>query len=212
MRLKDNGIGPTPVTQWADAFPPMATSKVGMFIGAPDVIQHLVEVLGANKDLYGMGPIPGSTGPATGTLAGGDLYYFKKGLTPNQIKAEIAWITFEYLTPGKGQFDFARAKDLASSDKPVAIGLPREVLLEPDLPADDAGAVGPEDLRDAADPAVRRLRQQPHRPGPRAAGGAADLQGPGHRDVGGHDRSQNADPAKLLSTAESQVNSILANQ
>lgn len=126
MRWKTNGIGPTPITQWADAFPPLATGKVGMFIGAPDVIKHLIEVLGSDKSAWGLGPMPGASGTAPGTLAGGDLYYFKKGQTPNQIKAEIAWIDFEYLTPGAGQFNFQRAAALAAnSTSPSAIAVPQ---------------------------------------------------------------------------------------
>jgi len=211
MRFKDSGIGPTPVTQWADAFPPMATGKVGMFIGAPDVIQHLVEVLGADKNLYGMGPIPGSTGPATGTLAGGDLYYFKKGLTPNQIKAEIAWITFEYLTPGKGQFDFARAKDLASSDKPVAIGLPQKFFWNPASPqmtqvqADlkTSATLPIQQYADFVDNPIAPVLEPP---------AAQQLYKVLDTAMSAAMTDANADPAKLLSTAESQVNSILANQ
>jgi ABC-type glycerol-3-phosphate transport system substrate-binding protein len=211
MRFKDGGIGPTPVTQWADAFPPMATSKVGMFLGAPDVIQHLVEVLGADKSLYGMGPIPGSTGPATGTLAGGDLYYFKKGLTPNQIKAEIAWITFEYLTPGKGQFDFARAKALASSDKPVAIGLPQKFFWNPTSPQMTQMQ---SDLKTSATLPIQQYADFVNNPI------APVLEPPAAQQLykvldtamSAAMTDANADPAKLLSTAESQVNSILANQ
>jgi ABC-type glycerol-3-phosphate transport system substrate-binding protein len=125
MRWKTGGIGQTPVTQWADAFPPLAANKVGMFVGAPDVIQRLVETLNANPKTFGLAPLPGDSGAAAATLAGGDLFYFNKKNTPNQIKALIAWINFEYLTPGQGQFNYARDKALASSDKPVAIGYPQ---------------------------------------------------------------------------------------
>ena len=211
MRFKDGGIGPTPVTQWADAFPPMATSKVGMFLGAPDVIQHLVEVLGADPKLYGMGPIPGSTGPATGTLAGGDLYYFKKGLTPNQIKAEIAWIDFEYLTPGKGQFDFARSKALATPDKPVAIGIPQKFFWNPTSPQMTQVQA---DLKTSATLPIDQYADFVNNPI------APVLEPPAAQQLykvldtamSAAMTNANADPAKLLSTAESQVNSILANQ
>jgi ABC-type glycerol-3-phosphate transport system substrate-binding protein len=125
MRWKDGGIGQTPVTQWSDAFPPLAAGKVGMFVGAPDVIQRLVETLNANPKSFGLAPLPGASGAAASTLAGGDLFYFNKKNTPNQIKALIAWVNFEYLTPGQGQFNYARAKALASSDKPVAVGYPQ---------------------------------------------------------------------------------------
>ncbi|WP_194899000.1 extracellular solute-binding protein [Catenulispora pinisilvae] len=211
MRFKDGGIGPTPVTQWADAFPPLATSKVGMFIGAPDVIQHLVEVLGASPNLYGMGPMPGTTGPATGTLAGGDLYYFKKGLTPNQIKAEIAWIDFEYLTPGKGQFDFARDKALATPDKPVAIGLPQKFFWNQTSPQmaqvqsdlKTSATLPIDQYTDFVDNPISPVLEPP---------AAQQLYKVLDTAMSAAVTDANADPAKLLSTAETQVNQILANQ
>ena len=208
---KDGGIGATPVPKWDAAFPPLATGKVGMFIGAPDVIQHLVEVLGADKSLYGMGPIPGAGGPATGTLAGGDVYYFKKGLTPNQVKAEIAWITFQYLTPGKGQFDFARAKALASSDKPVAIGLPQKFFWNPSSPQ---MAQVQTDLKTSATLPVDQYKSFVDNPI------APVLEPPAAQQIykvldtvmSAAMTDPNADPAKLLGNAESQVDQILANQ
>ena len=57
-----------PVTQWADAFPPLAAGKVGMFVGAPDVIQRLVETLNANPKTFGLAPLPGASGAAAATL------------------------------------------------------------------------------------------------------------------------------------------------
>ncbi|QKW21201.1 extracellular solute-binding protein [Kitasatospora sp. NA04385] len=125
MRFTDRSISATPVTQWADAFPPLAAGKVGMFLGAPDVVKHLIEVLGADPKAYGLGPMPGATGPGP-SLGGGDLYYVKKGQTPNQIKALIAWINFQYQTPDVGQFNFARARTMAAGSKdPVAISVPQ---------------------------------------------------------------------------------------
>jgi ABC-type glycerol-3-phosphate transport system substrate-binding protein len=211
MRFKDGGIGATPVPKWDAAFPPLATSKVGMFIGAPDVIQHLVEVLGADPKLYGMGPIPGSTGPATGALSGGDLYYFKKGLTPNQIKAEIAWIDFEYLTPGKGNFDYARAKALASSDKPVAIGLPQKLFWAPGSPQMTQVQ---SDMKTSATLPIDQYSNFVDNPIPPV------LEPPAAQQIykvldtamSAAMTDANADPAKLLGDAESQVNQILANQ
>jgi len=45
-----------------------------------------------------------------GTLLGGDGYMFNKKDTPAQIQAGIKFLNFEFLTPGAGQFNFARAK------------------------------------------------------------------------------------------------------
>jgi ABC-type glycerol-3-phosphate transport system substrate-binding protein len=211
MRFKDNGIGATPVPKWDAAFPPLATGKVGMFIGAPDVIQHLVEVMGADKGLYGMGPIPGASGPATGALSGGDVYYFKKGLTPNQIKALVAWIDFQYLTPGKGQFDFARAKTLASSDKPAAIGLPQKFFWNPSSPQ---MAQVQSDLKTSATLPVDQYAPFVNNPVPPVLEPAAAQQIYKVLDtaMSAAMTDSGADPAKLLGNAESQVNQILANQ
>jgi ABC-type glycerol-3-phosphate transport system substrate-binding protein len=211
MRWKTNGIGATPVAAWADAFPPLATGKVGMFIGAPDVIQHLVEVLGADPKVFGMGPIPGATGPATGSLAGGDLYYFKKGLTPNQIKAEIAWITYEYLTPGKGQFDFARAKTLASSDKPVAIGIPQKFFWASGSPQMTQIM---KDLTTSATLPIQQYSTFVSNPIPPVLEPPAAQQEYKVLDtaMSAVMTDKNADVSKLLSDAESQVNQILASQ
>jgi ABC-type glycerol-3-phosphate transport system substrate-binding protein len=134
MRWKTNGIGATPVTKWADAFPPLASNKVGMMIGAPDVISHLTNSLGDKPDKWGLGPMPGASGAATATQDGGDLFYFKKTDTPNQIKAAIAWINYEYLTPGQGQFNYARNVALSGdpgTNKFIAVGLPEPELWAP---------------------------------------------------------------------------------
>ena len=70
-----------------------------------------------------MAPMPGQDGAAKGTLGGGEGYFFKKGLTPDQIKAGLKWIAYEKLTPGKGQFDYARAKP-----QNYPVGLPQPLL------------------------------------------------------------------------------------
>jgi len=123
MRWSTHGIGPTPVTQWADAFPPLAAGKVGMFLGAPDVIQRLTNVLGSKPDPFGIAALPGGKA----AQMGGDMFYFKKSDTPNEIKAAIAWINYEYMTPGVGQFNYERNKALSGdpgTNKFIEVGLP----------------------------------------------------------------------------------------
>ncbi len=211
MRFKTNGIGATPVASWPDAFPPLATSKVGMFIGAPDVIQHLVESLGADKSLYGMGPIPGATGPAAGSLSGGDLYYFKKGMTPNQIKALVAWIGFEYLTPGQGQFNYARAKALASSDKPVAIGIPQKFFWASSSPQMTQIL---SDLKTSATLPYTQYDPYVNNPIPPVLEPPAAQQLYKILDsaMSAAMTDKSADVTKLLTDAESQANQVLASQ
>ena len=89
----------------------MAAGKLGMYIAAPDDIYNvIVPQDGGNVDDYGMGPLPSASGTPAGSLSGGDDYMFTKRDTPAQIRAGIKWIDFENLTPGKGQFNYARTK------------------------------------------------------------------------------------------------------
>jgi hypothetical protein len=57
-----------------------------------------------------MGPLPSLSGTPAGSLGGGNTYIFAKHDTPAQIRAGIKFINFEDLTPGTGQFNFARNK------------------------------------------------------------------------------------------------------
>jgi ABC-type glycerol-3-phosphate transport system substrate-binding protein len=89
----------------------MAAGKLGMYIAAPDDIYNvIVPQDGGHINDYGMGPLPSATGTPAGSLSGGNDYMFAKRDTPAQIKAGIKFIDFEDLTPGKGQFNFARQK------------------------------------------------------------------------------------------------------
>ncbi|MFE0459118.1 ABC transporter substrate-binding protein [Kitasatospora sp. NPDC058965] len=211
MRFTDQSIAAAPITQWADAFPPLATGKVGMFIGAPDVVKRLIEVLGANKDAFGVGAMPGASGPAS-SLGGGDLYYFKKGQTPNQIKAEIAWIDFEYLTPDQGQFNFARSKTLAGSSKdPVAISVPQPYFWSADSPQIQAITTSLKTNGNLPlsnyDPYVKNPTTSVNEPP-----AAQQLYKVLDSAMSGALTDPNANVDSLLSTAESQANKILANQ
>jgi hypothetical protein len=63
-----------------------------------------------NINDIGMGPLPSLTGTPAGSLSGGNDFVFAKHDSPAQIKAGIKFINFENLTPGTGQFNFARQK------------------------------------------------------------------------------------------------------
>ncbi|MFE9424715.1 ABC transporter substrate-binding protein [Kitasatospora sp. NPDC006697] len=211
MRFADQSIAAAPITQWADAFPPLATGKVGMFIGAPDVVKHLIEVLGANKASFGLGPMPGASGPGS-SLGGGDLYYFKKGQTPNQLKAEIAWIDFEYLTPDAGQFNFTRSAALAGQSKdPVAISVPQPYFwsaTSPQITAITTSLKANGNLPLANyDPYVKNPTSSVNEPP-----AAQQLYKVLDSAMSGAMTDPNANIDSLLSTAETQANQILANQ
>jgi ABC-type glycerol-3-phosphate transport system substrate-binding protein len=89
----------------------IAANKLGMYIAAPDDIYNtIVPVDHGNVNDYGMGPLPSTSGTPAGSLSGGNGYMFAKSDTPAQIRAGIKWLNFEDLTPGLGQFNYARQK------------------------------------------------------------------------------------------------------
>ncbi len=123
MRYGDNSMGSRQLLQWGDLLTNAGAGKVGMFIGAPDATQAIVSQFQGKYEDWAMGPIPGQDGAAKGTLGGGEGYFFKKGLSPEQIKAGLKWLAYEKLTVGKGQFDYARAKP-----QNYPVGLPQPLL------------------------------------------------------------------------------------
>ncbi|GAA1580401.1 ABC transporter substrate-binding protein [Actinoplanes couchii] len=123
MRYGDNSMGARQLLQWGDLLTNAAAGKVGMFVGAPDTTQAIVSQFQGKYEDWAMAPLPGQDGPAKGTLGGGEGYFFKKDLTPEQVKAGLKWIAYQKLTPGKGQFDYARAKP-----QNYPVGLPQPLL------------------------------------------------------------------------------------
>jgi ABC-type glycerol-3-phosphate transport system substrate-binding protein len=123
MRYGDNSMGSRQLLQWGDLLTNAAAGKVGMFVGAPDATTAIVQQFQGKYQDWAMAPLPGQDSAAKGTLGGGEGYFFRKDLTPEQVKAGLKWIAYEKLTPGKGQFDYARAKP---QNQPV--GLPQPLL------------------------------------------------------------------------------------
>jgi multiple sugar transport system substrate-binding protein len=123
MRYTDNSMGDKQLLGWPDLLTNAGAGKVGMFVGAPDATTAIVTQFQGKYQDWAMGPMPGPDGPAKGTLGGGEGYFFKKGLTADQVKAGLMWLAYEKLTPGKGQFDYVRAKP---ESQPV--GLPQPQL------------------------------------------------------------------------------------
>jgi len=111
MRFVDGSMSPTQQLKWGDLQKQMAAGKLGMYVASPDDIYNvIVPQDGGNVDDYGMGPIPSTSGTPAGSLSGGDDVMFNKHDTPAQIRAGIKWIAFSMLTPGQGQFNYARTK------------------------------------------------------------------------------------------------------
>jgi ABC-type glycerol-3-phosphate transport system substrate-binding protein len=120
MRFTDNSVGTKQLLQWPDLLTNAAAGKVGMYIGAPDSITAIVDTFHGQYSDWAMAPMPGDGGPAKATLGGGNGYFFKKGLTAAQIKAGIAWVTYEELTLGQGQFNYVAKKGMG-----LPVGLPQ---------------------------------------------------------------------------------------
>lgn len=200
MRWEDDSMGKTQLLKWGDLQKQIATDKLGMFLAAPDDIAYMVQQLGATYENFGMGPIPGGKN----TLAGGNNYMIKKGISGDKIKAAIAWLNYKNLTVGKGQFDWARTK----ADKlPVGVPQPNFWLGESkkqDDAARTANATMPvANFKTFMDNPVAGKAEPPK---------AQEIYKVLDNVMSGVLTDKDADIDKLLSTAESQVNQVLANQ
>jgi multiple sugar transport system substrate-binding protein len=119
MRWVDNSMGTKQLLQYDDLNQMMTSGKLGMHIGAPDQVQRDHDNFKADYTKLGMGPMPGGAS----TLLGGDGYLFNTKDTPDQVKAGLLWLEFEKLTPGQGQFNYAR-----SASEKQAVGLPEPAI------------------------------------------------------------------------------------
>ena len=51
----------------------------------------------------------------------------RRASTADQIKAGLKWLAFEKLTPGQGQFNYARARSRIN----LPVGLPQPLIWKP---------------------------------------------------------------------------------
>ncbi|MDT9688935.1 extracellular solute-binding protein [Streptomyces sp. P9(2023)] len=198
MRWEDDSMGKTQLLKWGDLQKQIATDKLGMFLAAPDDIAYMVQQLGAKYENFGMGPIPGEKA----TLAGGNNYMVKKGISADKIKAAVAWLNFKNLTVGKGQFEWSRAK---ADGLPVGVPQPNFWLNESKT-TDDAARVQHATMPVAnfktfMDNPVAGKAEPPK---------AQEVYKVLDNVMSGILTNKDADIDKLLSTAESQVNQVLA--
>ncbi|WP_434587608.1 ABC transporter substrate-binding protein [Streptomyces sp. A5-4] len=200
MRWEDDSMGKTQLLKWGDLQKQIATDKLGMFLAAPDDLTYMVQQLGAKYEDFGMGPIPGGKA----TLFGGNDYMFKKGNSPDELKAAIAWVNFKTLTPGKGQFDWARSK---GDELPV--GLPQPNFWTGETKTKDAA----QRASNATMPVenFKPFMDQPV-PGKAEPGKAQEIYKVLDNVMSGVLTNKNADIDKLLSSAETQVNQVLAKR
>ncbi|MDX2563123.1 extracellular solute-binding protein [Streptomyces sp. TX20-6-3] len=200
MRWEDDSMGKTQLLQWGDLQKQIATDKLGMFLAAPDDIAYMVQQLGAKYENFGMGPIPGEKN----TLAGGNNYMIKQGISGDKIKAAVAWLNFKNLTVGKGQFDWARTKRDA-----LPVGVPQpNFWLNESKTKDDAARVTHatmpvQNFKSFMDNPVAGKAEPPK---------AQEVYKVLDNVMSGLLTNKDADIDKLLATAEAQVNQVLATQ
>jgi ABC-type glycerol-3-phosphate transport system substrate-binding protein len=198
MRWQDDSMGRTQLLKWGDLQKQIAADKLGMFLAAPDDIAYMVQQLGAKYENFGMGPIPGGKN----TLAGGNNYMIKKGISSDKIKAAIAWLNFKNLTVGKGQFDWERTK---ADGLPVGIPQPNFWLngskTKDDAARTEHATMPVENFKAYMDKPVAGKAEPPK---------AQEIYKVLDNVMSGILTNKDADVDKLLATAESQVDQILA--
>ncbi|MFC7818870.1 ABC transporter substrate-binding protein [Streptomyces sp. NPDC057367] len=200
MRWEDDSMGKTQLLKWGDLQKQIATDKLGMFLAAPDDITYMVQQLGADYENFGMAPIPGGKN----TLAGGNSYMIKKGISSDKIKAAVAWLDFQNLTVGEGQFNWERKK---KDDLPVGLPQPNFWLNE-SKKKDDAARIEHatmpvENFKPFMDSPVPGKAEPPK---------AQEVYKVLDNVMSGILTNEDADIDKLLDTAEQQVNQVLATQ
>ncbi len=124
--LADNSVGTTQLQTWPDLLTNAAAGKVGMYLGAPDSVTAIVNTFKGNFADWAIAPMPGDGGAAKGALGGGNGYFFKKGLSADQIRAGLKWLAFEEFTPGQGQFNYSVQKEIG-----LPVGLPQPLIWKP---------------------------------------------------------------------------------
>jgi ABC-type glycerol-3-phosphate transport system substrate-binding protein len=198
MRWVDHSMPESAGKAWGESQKAMGAGQIGMYLAAPDDITLMVQQYGAKYADLGMAPIPGGKT----SLMGGNDYFFKSSDSPDQIKAGIAWINFEFLTNGKGQFDYARKK---ADGLPV--GLPEPFFFTGQAKATDtadktANATMPvANFKSYVDAQVPVKAEPPN---------AQKLYTVLDTVMSGVLSNKNANIGKLLSTAEGQANQLLA--
>ncbi|MBC6457844.1 ABC transporter substrate-binding protein [Actinomadura sp. HBU206391] len=117
MRWTDNSMGTRRAIKWEDLMQQMAGGRMGMMLGAPDVTRDLQDKFRGKIEDFGVTAQP----EATAALNGGSGYMFNRKASPEKIKAGLLWLEYQYLTPGKGQFDYPRLKAVG---RPVGLPIP----------------------------------------------------------------------------------------
>jgi ABC-type glycerol-3-phosphate transport system substrate-binding protein len=117
MRWDDNSMGSKQLLEATDVQRMMGAGQLGMYLAAPDNVPVLVKQFNGKYEDYGLAGIP----DGKGTLLGGEGYMINPKATPDKIKAGLEWIQWKYLNPDR--FD-KFVKTYADGKQPV--GLPAQ--------------------------------------------------------------------------------------
>jgi multiple sugar transport system substrate-binding protein len=201
MRWTDNSMGSRQLLEYSDLIQMMASGKLGMYLAAGDNLKTIVNQYKGNYADYGLGPMPGTQG----TLGGGDGYMFNAKASPEKIRAGMKWLAFKFDNPSRIEHD--NQYDAANKNP---VGLP-----EPNIWTGDAAKTKSE-----ADAKLANVPVDNFKPFAQASAGIpVKLEPPNAQQIYAVlDTAMSkvltdngADINGLLTSAETQVNSILAS-
>ncbi|MFE6664913.1 ABC transporter substrate-binding protein [Streptomyces sp. NPDC057697] len=201
MRWEDHSTGNKVLIGWESLMQQMAAGRTGMMLGAPDVVTDVIQKFQGKVEDYGITAIP----DGKASLTGGEAYMINPKASAAQTEAALQWIDFEFNTPGKGRFDFARGK--ANGE---AVGVPNN-----DYMGDSATGKALAEQR-KANAVLPVANYEPYVAG--SVGIAPRLEPVKAQELyavldvamSAVLTRENADVDKLLADAESKANSILA--
>ncbi|NIK54408.1 ABC transporter substrate-binding protein [Kribbella shirazensis] len=203
MRWEDNSMGSKQLLQWEDLMRMMGGGKLGMMIGAPDVVQSVNNDFKGKFEDYGVAAVPESEGKSS--LSGGDGYMFNPKASAEKIKAGLLWLEFHELTPGQGQFNYQRAK---TQGRPV--GLPIPDLYGNSAPGNEINTLRKQHATVPVDNFTPYVEAQGNITNKLEPPKAQELYAVLDVAMSAVLTRKDADIGKLLSDAESKANKILA--
>jgi hypothetical protein len=179
----------------------MGSGKLGMYLATGDNIPIIVGQYKGDYNNIGLAPVP----EGGGSLVGGEGYMFNAKATPEKIRAGLKWLTYWWNNPDRIEAEYQWA-----AEQKTPVGLPEPALWTGDAKAKQQAAVDKlknlptDNYKPFADATANiPLKVEP----PNAQQIYAVLDVPMQKVL----TDKNADVAKLLADAETQVNSILAS-
>lgn len=202
MRWTDNSMGSKQLLEIPDVQRMMGSGKLGMYVAAADNIPTLVKQFQGKYADYGLGAMPGGKA----TLIGGEGYMVNPKASPEKAKAGLEWIQWKFLTPDRYE---QTVKKFVEQDLPIGLATPPT----PDIWTGDTQA--------KVEALKKKYANVPVENYAPFIEGSKSLQGkiepPNAQQVyaildnvmQGVLTNRGADPAALLSAAETKVNSAL---